>query len=634
MRSRRRSVVFALILLATTTATGAALGIEEIGRWPYGPATTVTRDGDLVFFGNGSTLQVLRIATADSFELLSEIVLDDGAREIVVHNNLLYITLGWHGLQIVDIADPTEPGIVATKRIGGYAYSIAISDGVAWVATVRSGIQAFDISNPTDLVRIGAVIPSTESFGLDIADGLLWAVSGEGLHAIDIADPTRPRVLSTTISSRAYEVRVVDHVAYTAADWAGLEIFDVEDPAQPVFLGRFDHGDWQTSSVEITGSTAFITSIDKLWVVDVSDPTIPVELARVEDVGYGPGRSMALEGDWLAVAHSSRGLHVLDISDHTEPEIVHIRGVAGYSSAIAAVGDVVLLASSASDGGGLRSIDVSDPLSPVQVDGPVGPSIRHAEDMVVIDDYAYVGEFSGGFHTFDVRDPTRPVFGRSLDEATSHTWDLESWDGYLLAAGGYDGLLVFDLTSPRTPSELGRFEPGNEVRGVATTDGIAAIVGVNLGLVLIDITDPTTPRLIHQHSDFGGLRVAVKDSIAYVAAHHSGLIIIDIENPFAPVEIARIEGLWVGDLAISGDRLVICAYDRDTRIYSSRFLDISNPTLPVERGFHINSRSGGLAFKDGYLAVIHNAAGFHLIDLDRVFEPGSIEEIPPPVAID
>ena len=615
-------------------AGAASHCVEEVGRWPYGPATTVTRDGDLVFFGTGSVLQVLRVTPPDGLQMLSELVLDEGAREIAIRDRLLFIAVGSHGVQVVDVADPAAPRTLSTTRTLGPAFSIALAGDVAWVSTVWSGIQAFDVSDPTDPGRIGPVFPSSEGFGLTVAGGVLWATSDLGLHAIDIADPTRPRVLSTAASSQAFAVEVVGHLAYTAADWAGLDIFDVGDPTQPVFLGRFTHGENQTNDVAVDGQTAYIISYDSLWVVDVSDPEHPRQLARHEDLGYSQGHSLALDGAWLAVAAGVRGLNVLDVTDPTEPITVHTRAVAGSPRALALEGEVVFLASLESGGGGFRSIDISNPSSPTLVGGPIGPSELRSEKIVVIDGYAYVGDFDGGLHTFDVRNPHNPVFGRSIDEPSRHTWDLAASGGYLLAAGGHDGLFVFRRDSPLNPIEAGRLDYGSEVRGVAAGDGIAYIVGVGLGLTLVDLTDPSEPMVIHQHSDFGAFKVAVSDSIAYVAAAHSGLIIIDVSNPFAPVELARVEGRWVSDVAVAGDRAVILATEADVRRHRARFLDVSNPAHPVERGFHLDTQSWGLAVGDHSAALPHWADAFHLIDLDRVFETGPAERVRHPAAVD
>ena len=169
---------------------------------------------------------------------------------------------------------------------------------------------------------------------------------------------------------------------------------------------------------------------------------------------------------------------------------------------------------------------------------------------------------------------------------------------------------------------------------MAAGDGIAYIVGVGLGLTLVDLTDPSEPMVIHQHSDFGAFKVAVSDSIAYVAAAHSGLIIIDVSNPFAPVELARVEGRWVSDVAVAGDRAVILATEADVRRHRARFLDVSNPAHPVERGFHLDTQSWGLAVGDHSAALPHWADAFHLIDLDRVFETGPAERVRHPAAVD
>jgi len=50
-----------------------------------------------------------------------------------------------HGLQVIDISDPTSPTIVGNAPTPGYAYGVAVSQTHAYVAAYDYGIQIIDI---------------------------------------------------------------------------------------------------------------------------------------------------------------------------------------------------------------------------------------------------------------------------------------------------------------------------------------------------------------------------------------------------------------------------------------------------------------------------------------------------------
>jgi hypothetical protein len=61
----------------------------------------------------------------------------------------------------------------------------------------------------------------------------------------------------------------------------------------------------------------------------------------------------------------------------------------------------------ADQGGGLRIIDISEPLEPKEIG--YSEMARHSRDVVVLGDYAYVAAGWPGLAILDVSDPTAPM---------------------------------------------------------------------------------------------------------------------------------------------------------------------------------------------------------------------------------
>ena len=192
-----------------------------------------------------------------------------------------------------------------------------------------------------------------------------------------------------------------------------LAIVDLSDPRNPVMVG-----DWQDTkqvhlrglSINPAGTRAYILGqFGKellLYVLDVQDPTNPVELARfvwpLPFAGsFSPGRPVANADDSLVIfadgswerGRTSR-LHLLDISDLSVIREIAIidcdpsveRGCWAHDLAIK--GNLVY---STWLRGGLQLTDISDPADPVRVGGFLSPNTqtrRNLSDVALFGDYA------------------------------------------------------------------------------------------------------------------------------------------------------------------------------------------------------------------------------------------------------
>ncbi len=117
----------------------------------------------------------------------------------------------------------------------------------------------------------------------------------------------------------AMDVYISGIYAYMADREDGLEIIDISDPTTPVEVGQIYDGG-ETYKVYISGIYAYMVDReDGLEIIDISDPTSPVEVGQFyDDEGYFVS-SVYISGSYVNVASSSFGLKILDISDPTAP---------------------------------------------------------------------------------------------------------------------------------------------------------------------------------------------------------------------------------------------------------------------------------------------------------------------------
>lgn len=134
---------------------------------------------------------------------------------------------------------------------------------------------------------------------------------GSSLTILDISQPATPHVLGKTRSLSAFITGIVvrGDLAYVTAGDAGLNIFDVSNPADPFRVGFYDTPGI-ANDVYVSGVYAYIADDDQgLRVVDITNPTTLYEVGFYDTLGYAT--SVAVSGNYAYVAASIGGLRVI-----------------------------------------------------------------------------------------------------------------------------------------------------------------------------------------------------------------------------------------------------------------------------------------------------------------------------------
>jgi hypothetical protein len=110
-------------------------------------------------------------------------------------------------------------------------------------------------------------------------------------------------------------VTVAGKYAYMAADFNGMRIIDVSDPAGPREIGSFE-GPGNVTKISIVDRTAYIADYSGgFYIVDISNPRKPRQLGRYGDFVVG---DVAVAGNYALLAAGL--LDVVDVSRPTHPE--------------------------------------------------------------------------------------------------------------------------------------------------------------------------------------------------------------------------------------------------------------------------------------------------------------------------
>ncbi|PTL83849.1 LVIVD repeat-containing protein [Vitiosangium sp. GDMCC 1.1324] len=292
---------------------------------------------------------------------------------------------------------------------------------------------------------------------------------------------------------------------------------------------------------------------------------------------------------------------------------------------------VVSIEGSYQGSGGLTIFDVSDPAHPVrtnQLDGQNG----YWNSVWAKGDALYIGSGKHGVITYDITNPDNPVLTpvQVQENADAHTLFVDGNHLYAMGAP----TRVYDISNPRAPRLLGRYEPpgagsypyayvhdafvyknrmysfywsyGMQISDVSQVDTTEP---TPLGSYRYGLNSDGSPALNYAHSHAGAVGTYVDRLIAFEGGETWGahLRVLDVTDP-ARVKLlahyrlrqeASIHNMLLDE---AKKRLYIAYYQEGVRV-----LDVANPAQPREIGYFNTFRSEdpmrGLGFYDGAIGI-------------------------------
>lgn len=308
----------------------------------------------------------------------------------------------------------------------------------AIAAPARSSAQCTDYSVP-------GVEPTPFVFDLapdgieDLAlDGpIAWtAVTIYGhLAAVDLTDPYDPQLLGSErvlIMDETYDVAISgDRAFVTYIQWggpAGVRVFDISDPADPVDVGDFVPDSGWPSYVAARGDLLYVSvSYYTFAILDVSDPAAPQVIGSL---WVDHPWEITLDGDLAYVATDSRP-QIIDVGDPTAPQLVGELPTTDVPNRIAVGNGLAWVATD----DGMEVFDVSDPTAPLALGSAATPRTATFITISADGSLAYVPVHSSGLHVFDVRDPATPALLAVIDLAGVQWGRVYEYGDDLLVVG-------------------------------------------------------------------------------------------------------------------------------------------------------------------------------------------------------
>jgi hypothetical protein len=344
---------------------------------------------------------------------------------------------------VLDVARSRAPrrldAAIDADRYGVQLGDGAIAAGIDAIYTVGSGylpsLRVTDVRDPAHPRPAGSLDVLWAPGDIDVT-GSLAAVADDtnrGLRLVDVRDPREAHVTATITGGHVRGLALTTDVLYASVWPSALAVYDIRAPGGPRWVGAVTWPEEGSRAVDaaIAGDSLF-AFVDAgmpgggfggfLSVVDVADPTAPVEVARTGPIA---GWGVHLVGDGARIfvtANNDRltsRVTVIDVSDPRRPVAAAALDLASDANDLALRGAQLFIAS----GEGFEGLTVVD--------------VRHSEAPRV------VGRLRLGESTAIAVDDTR---------------------AYVVNAGR---IAIVDVSDPRNPTVVGEHRPVGYLQRIA-----------------------------------------------------------------------------------------------------------------------------------------------------------------------
>jgi len=537
---------------------------------------------------------------------------------VAISGDYAYIAT-YEGMAVLDISDPSDLAFAGFCGLQGYGEGIAIQDNYAYEVGNFSGLHVIDISNPTVPVEVGwCTLPE---YVRDVAVSGQYAYvanNNDGLKIIDVSNPSTPIIVGD-LQGTAKAVDVSGSYAYLGAGGAGMRIVDVSNPARPVEVDVVNTPG-AAQGVTIAGNFAYVADGDEgLRIIDVHDPLNAVLMGGISfgSTFVSEAYDVAVSGSYAYVGVggssyiSQNGIRVVDVSNPLSPLQVGSCHEPGYAYDVAISGQYVYASSPFL---ALESINVESPSNPTPASYYSDPGI--ISDIVVEGDYAYVAS-GDRFRIVDVSDPAIPEEVGQDQQVTTYYLDVEGDYAYL--SEGKGGFLVMDISNPSAPQPLGNCFGGYYVKKIAVIGNYAYIADAILRIN--DISDPNNPSLIGS-CDLHDQCCGVDANEEYVYVTTDGFLhVVDTSDPTAPVQVAYCDNLPEAAGVDYCEGMVFAACGSN----GLHILDVSDPVDPYEIGWVDTPGSARNVVVSGMYAFVADLEqGLRIFDISNPTSPSEV----------
>ncbi|MBN1331020.1 MAG: hypothetical protein JXA54_16225 [Candidatus Heimdallarchaeota archaeon] len=465
------------------------------------------------------------------------------------------------------------------------------------------------------------------SDGVAIQNGFAYiANNDQGLEIINITNPLNPIFLASVPTiGYAVDVLVSNNYAYVSQSIHGVAIINIINPRKPILINNLNPGGNVLEVAIRSNLLHIITEYNGFYLYDVSNPYKPMAISHWEDDKIHKGISVLNKHALLATW--GVGVQILDLTFTSSPILLGTwNELSSYTFGIdTAIINGQKIAFLASTSHGLEIINFTNPQQPIKLTSY--NSWGSIYDVTVKDNIAYCSSYDHGLVILDVSNPSLPIELFTYDTA-GYTVDAAVEDSLAIFADRYEGVKIFNVENPLNPIYITTIIDHGLAERVEIVDKLAFLADRYGGLEIFNLSDPKSPRRIGQYREVGvsAMNVYIQDDCAIVTSYDKGIYFINISDPTNPTKIAIYNnGYWIRVCQIKNDLLFVAGLNRTMEILNiSDYLAI---TLKSQYNFPVlypNIYALELLL-DNYLIVGSSADSLTLLNITDLSNIKSVD---------
>jgi hypothetical protein len=435
-------------------------------------------------------LQILDLAHPTQPQLLARLDGIGTIVDVVVDGAFAYLADNRQGsgLVVVDIRAPAAPQVVARYHHES-TIEVAVWEGLALLGDTAGVLQVVDVQQPAQPRLLGALALPGVPHRLAVLPPYVLVASGTaGLHVVDLTQPGLPQLRSTVpIAGQAVDIALIGHMAYIAAMEGGMQEVDCRIPLQPVPGAQYRHHDGAGDQIiRLLADQQHLYAIDGQRGLQLLNRPAPGQL-RLQGSFVAPeGALWALTMRWpyLFVTTVLNSLYVLDMTTPAQPRLLSTAPYGGADIYDAGQALYMALRGRRREPGGLRLVDafttVPHAMVPhLQAHGVV--TLPEADSETHLVNRAYTFNAPGVVQSLALSPPDVPIYAAVLQ--VQDFWGSSGRISYELSN---DGGTHWHLVEP---GERYHFpQPGTDLRWRATLASTDLLSTPMLETIRIDYT--------------------------------------------------------------------------------------------------------------------------------------------------
>jgi hypothetical protein len=382
--------------------------------------------------------------------------------------------------------------------------------------------------------------------------------NGSSIKILDASDPDSLIQLSQLdCTGFVWDIYLFGDTAFIGTDY-GILTVDISEPTLPEIISEY-----KTSGKVYQ---VFFQS-DKLFFTEDSTLKIFTEPTISEYVIFASGRlaGFFIKDTLAYVNDGEEGLHIIDISDINEPEVLSVYQMSGnYSHGRVYVFDeIAYITAGGYFSGKVQLLDISNPYLPIELgylytEGDLGGSARDISINDTTIFITYMSDVGDGFIVANIADPSSPYVINEIQ--TDSPNEVIFYQNKLFISGDYLALRIYDVANVYSVFLINEYNTRGITYDIFAKDDLAFIANDKGGLRTINFEDFNNIYEIGFFDLYTTMNttirsVCVRRNLAYVASgrYYGGLRVVDVTIPQDPIELSYAPGSYGNSIVLEND---------------------------------------------------------------------------------